>query len=83
MSPNKAFGLSLRGQFLFSGDTRPIPEIINFYANGGEIIFHDCCLSMNPAHADIDSIQNEYTFEQINRMVFYHLPTKKTSQRIS
>ena len=82
MAPNKAFGICLRGSFFFSGDTRPIPEMASFYATAGEIIFHDCCLEMNPAHSDINSIKNEYTMEQINRMVFYHLPTAKQAQTL-
>ena len=74
MSPGRAFGISLRGCFFYSGDTRPIPEIVGHYATSGEIIFHDCSLGMNPAHSDIESIKREYTMEQIRRMVFYHLP---------
>ena len=31
-----AFGLALQGVFLYSGDTRPIPEVINRFANRGE-----------------------------------------------
>jgi glyoxylase-like metal-dependent hydrolase (beta-lactamase superfamily II) len=34
-----AFGLALEGRFLFTGDTRPIPEILNRYASRGEDYF--------------------------------------------
>jgi ribonuclease BN (tRNA processing enzyme) len=67
-----AFGLALEGRFLYSGDTRPIPETVNRYAGRGEPIFHDCCTTPNPSHTSVQDIQHEYKREQWQRMLFYH-----------
>ncbi len=67
-----AFGLALEGRFLFTGDTRPIPEIINRYASRGECIFHDCGTNPNPSHTWFDDLDREYKAEQRQRMVLYH-----------
>jgi hypothetical protein len=67
-----AYGLSLSGVFLFTGDTRPIPEIIGTYACHGEIIFHDANTRPSPSHTCIHEINRSYRPEQISRMVFYH-----------
>jgi ribonuclease BN (tRNA processing enzyme) len=67
-----AFGLALEGRFLYTGDTRPIPETINRYAGRGEPIFHDCCTTPNPSHTSVQDIQLEYKREQWLRMHFYH-----------
>jgi ribonuclease BN (tRNA processing enzyme) len=48
-----AFGLALEGRFLFTGDTRPIPEILNRHASRGETIFHDCGTRANPSHTGL------------------------------
>ena len=67
-----AFGLSLSGRFLYTGDTKPIPEVLIRYASSGEIIFHDCCLQNNPSHTYLNEITREYTQNQWQRMIFYH-----------
>ena len=67
-----AFGLALEGVFLYTGDTRPIPEVVNRYATRGEWIFHDCALRGNPSHTGVDDLRREYTPEQLVRMVLYH-----------
>ena len=36
-----AFGLRLASRFLFAGDTRPVPEVLERFASDGEMIFHD------------------------------------------
>ena len=58
--PGFAYGIRLAGQFLFSGDTRPIPEQLGEYASAGETIFHDGRLDGNPSHAGWDELQREY-----------------------
>lgn len=70
--PGSAWGLSLPGRFLYSGDTRPIPEQVVAHASQGECIFHDCNLSGNPSHTGLDDLLREYTDEQRQRMVVYH-----------
>jgi ribonuclease BN (tRNA processing enzyme) len=67
-----AYGLCLSGVFLFTGDTRPIPEIIGTYACQGEIIFHDANTRPSPSHTGIHEINPSYRPEQTRRMVFYH-----------
>jgi ribonuclease BN (tRNA processing enzyme) len=73
-----AFGLALEGIFLYSGDTRPVPEVVNRYANRGEWIFHDCCSVSNPSHTGVDDLMAEYKPEQWQRMVLYHYESEQT-----
>jgi len=67
-----AFGLALRGAFLYSGDTRPIPEVLTHFATAGEPLFHDCGLHGSPAHAGLDDLRREYPPELLRRVVAYH-----------
>lgn len=71
-SPSTAFGLSLPGKFLFSGDTRPIPEAINRYASYGDKIFHDAGRYANPSHSGVDDLLNEYNEDIRQRLHIYH-----------
>ncbi len=71
-APNTSFGLSLRKAFVYTGDTRPIPEMIGQYADNGELIAHDCGLVGNPSHTGADDLEREYTVEQRGRLVLYH-----------
>ncbi|MCC5794364.1 MAG: MBL fold metallo-hydrolase [Chromatiales bacterium] len=71
-APQSAFGLALEGRFLYTGDTRPIPELIAHQASRGELIFHDCALVGNPAHTGLDDLTREYNPEQLRRIVLYH-----------
>lgn len=71
--PNEAFGLSLPGHFVFTGDTRPIPELLLAHASHGETIFHDASISTNPSHSSIEDIQREYAcYNLLDRIVLYH-----------
>ncbi len=79
---NTAFGLALEGQFLYTGDTRPIPETINRFASRGELIFHDCCTARNPSHTCVDDLYAEYKPEQWGRMVLYHYESEQAGQGI-
>jgi ribonuclease BN (tRNA processing enzyme) len=67
-----AFGLALAGVFFFSGDTRPIPELVTRLACHREWIFHDCTLMRNPSHTSLDELRREYTPEQCARLQLYH-----------
>lgn len=69
---NSAFGLCLPGAFLYTGDTRPIPEVISTYASQGELIFHDCDRVGSPAHCGADELEANYSRDQIARMRLYH-----------
>jgi ribonuclease BN (tRNA processing enzyme) len=71
-APDTAFGLALRGSFVFSGDTRPIPEVLAHVAANDEPVLHDCALVGNPSHSGIDDIEREYPPELCTRLVLYH-----------
>lgn len=70
--PNTSFGLGLRGSFVFTGDTRPIPEALTQYAAHGERVAHDCGLHGNPSHTGIDDVEREYDAELRARLCLYH-----------
>jgi len=67
-----AFGLGLKRVFLYSGDTRPIPEVLAHYAANGETVFHDCACRGNPSHTGLDDLARFYSGEQRRRLVLYH-----------
>lgn len=70
--PDTAFGLRLPGSLVWSGDTRPIPEMLARFADADELIAHDCCLVGNPSHSGIDDLEREYPPELLARCVLYH-----------
>ncbi len=78
-----AFGLALEGLFLYSGDTRPIPEILNRHAARGEWIFHDCALHGNPSHTGLEDLRREYKPEQLARMVLYHYESPEAGRELA
>ena len=67
-----SYGLALAGSFAYTGDTRPIPEMLARVAAGTEVIAHDCGLVGNPSHTGIDDIEREYDAAQRQRMRLYH-----------
>lgn len=67
-----AYGIALRGSFFYSGDTRPIPEVVSSFACAGEPVFHDCALEGSPAHTGVEDVLREYPAELRERMVVYH-----------
>ncbi|GLQ48630.1 MBL fold metallo-hydrolase [Dyella flava] len=70
--PGTSFGLALSGCFAFTGDTRPIPEVLAHYAERQELIAHDCGLVGNPSHTGIDDIEREYDASLRARLLLYH-----------
>jgi len=70
--PGTSHGLALDGSFVYTGDTRPIPEVLARYADSGELIAHDCSLVGNPSHSGIEDIEREYDAALRRRMVLYH-----------
>jgi ribonuclease BN (tRNA processing enzyme) len=70
--PETAYGLRLRGSLVWTGDTRPIPEMLARYADAGELVAHDCALHGNPSHSGIDDLEREYPRELLARCLLYH-----------
>lgn len=70
--PETAFGLRLKGSAVWTGDTRPIPEMLAKFAGDDEVIAHDCALHGNPSHSGIEDLEREYAPELLRRCVLYH-----------
>lgn len=70
--PNTAFCLHLPGVFFFSGDTRPIPEILHHLVQQNELIFHDCSTKSNPSHSGVEDLKLEYLSNTLERIFVYH-----------
>ncbi|WP_058835209.1 MBL fold metallo-hydrolase [Luteimonas abyssi] len=70
--PDTAFGLRLPGSLVWSGDTRPIPEMLARHADRDELVAHDCALHGNPSHSGIDDLEREYPADLLARCVLYH-----------
>lgn len=71
-APESAYGLALRGAFVWTGDTRPIPELLSRYGTRRELIAHDCGLVGNPSHTGLDDLVREYDAATRARMTLYH-----------
>jgi hypothetical protein len=57
---------------VWTGDTRPIPEMLAQHAGAGELVAHDCALQGNPSHSGIEDLEREYPRELLSRCLFYH-----------
>lgn len=75
--PGFAYGLRLENLFLYTGDTRPIPELIRHYASGTETVFHDGRLDGNPSHAGWSELQRDYPDDVLQRTYLYHYGTPR------
>ncbi len=71
-APGTSYGLALDGSFAFTGDTRPIPEVLARYSGGEMLIAHDCSLVGNPSHTGIDDIEREYPDDMRAQLMLYH-----------
>lgn len=71
-APLTSFGISLAGSFVWTGDTRPVPEMLGAYAADGELVAHDCAPVGNPSHTGLDDLEREYTPQLRSRLVLYH-----------
>ena len=70
--PDTAFALRLPGSVVWTGDTRPVPEMLARHADAGEVVAHDCALHGNPSHSGIDDLEREYPPALLSRCVMYH-----------
>lgn len=81
--PQTAFGLRLRGSLVWTGDTRPIPEMLAKFANAGEQVAHDCALHGNPSHSGIDDLEREYPRELLDRCLLYHYASRSEGEALA
>lgn len=81
-APNSAFGLHLPGSFFYSGDTRPLPELMHTVAAHGETVFHDCGRRGNPSHTGLDDILRDYDPALLPRLVAYHYASAEDAAAI-
>lgn len=70
--PGTSYGLALDGSVVYTGDTRPIPEVLARHAGSGALIAHDCSLIGNPSHAGVDDIEREYPESLRPQLLLYH-----------
>jgi len=80
--PETAYGLRLKGAVTWSGDTRPIPEMLARYADDNELIAHDCGLHGNPSHTGVDDLEREYTAGLQARMMLYHYASEADGEAL-
>lgn len=80
--PETAFGLRLPGSLVWSGDTRPIPEMLARHADRDELVAHDCALHGNPSHSGIDDLEREYPADLLARCVLYHYASHDDAQAL-
>ena len=79
-APRSAYGLRLPGSFVFTGDTRPIPEVLGRYEE--PLVAHDCVLVGNPSHCGIDDLEREYPRELLDRLLLYHYACAADAERL-
>jgi ribonuclease BN (tRNA processing enzyme) len=70
--PDTSFGLALAGSFVFTGDTRPVPEQLARFLDERVLLAHDCALRGNPSHTGIEDIEREYPAGWRQSLVLYH-----------
>lgn len=82
MEPRFCYGVALPGTFVYTGDTRPIPETLGDVADDDETIFHDCSVRANPAHTGFVDLLNEYPEDLLNRIICYHYGSEAEAERL-
>ena len=82
MRPAPRIGLALRGSFVYTGDTRPVPELLHAYGTASEPVFHDCGLQGNPSHTGLDDIEREYPPALRERLVLYHYASTADGEKM-
>lgn len=70
--PGTSYGLALRGSLVYTGDTRPVPEMLVRHAAQGELVAHDCTLIGNPSHTGLEDLAREYPADLRARLLLYH-----------
>ncbi len=78
--PGTSFGVALRGSFVWTGDTRPIPEVLAEHADEHTLVAHDCTLVGNPSHTGADDIEREYPEALRERLLLYHYSSEEDAK---
>lgn len=81
--PGTAFGLCLPGTFLYTGDTRPIPEVLAVYADGHMPLVHDCDLAGNPSHTGLPDLLREYPPALRAQLLVYHYGSEASGRQLA
>jgi ribonuclease BN (tRNA processing enzyme) len=82
-APGTSFALALPASFVWTGDTRPIPEMLAQHAAQGEIVAHDCALNGNPSHTGVDDLAREYPDELRRRLLLYHYASESDAVELA
>lgn len=82
-APQTSFGISLRGSFVWTGDTRPIPEMLSQFAANDEIVAHDCGVVGNPSHTGLDDLEREYPKFLRDRLLLYHYASADAGEQLA
>jgi ribonuclease BN (tRNA processing enzyme) len=82
-APGFAWGIRLAGRFVFTGDTRPIPEMLRYQGRCGETLFHDCDWEGNPSHAGWPDLLREYDDALRERIVVYHYSSSRAAEQLA
>lgn len=81
-APDSAFGIALPGSVVWTGDTRPIPEMLAHHAARGELVAHDCGLVGNPSHTGLDDLAREYPAALRARLLLYHYGSAEDGEQL-
>ncbi|WP_051333544.1 hypothetical protein [Aliagarivorans marinus] len=80
--PQSCFGLHLPGSFVFSADTRPIPDLLEQLEMADELILHDVGLVGNPSHSGLEDILAHYSKPQCEQLWAYHYRSHQDAERL-
>jgi hypothetical protein len=80
--PGTSYGVVLRGCFAWTGDTRPIPEVVSGIADAQTLVAHDCALVGSPSHTGTDDIDREYPDDLRAQLLLYHYGSDADAQAL-
>ncbi|HKU79498.1 MAG TPA: MBL fold metallo-hydrolase [Rhodanobacteraceae bacterium] len=80
--PGTSYGVALRGCFAWTGDTRPVPEVLTVVADTQTLVAHDCSLVGNPSHTGVDDIEREYPEGLRAQLLLYHYGSEADAQAL-
>jgi ribonuclease BN (tRNA processing enzyme) len=80
--PGTSFGVALRGCFAWTGDTRPIPEVLSAITDEYTLIAHDCALHGNPSHTGVEDLEREYPQALRDRLLLYHYASEADAKAL-